>query len=44
MEGSSLISKHDVDGTIVTSDVPIKLSINENGGLRITYDDGVTDV
>lgn len=24
----------------VTSDIPLHLSINENGGLRITYDDG----
>lgn len=24
----------------VTSDIPMSFSINENGGLRITYDDG----
>lgn len=29
---------------MVTSDIPLHLSINDNGGLRITYDDGVTDV
>lgn len=29
-----------VESLTVTSDIPIHLSINESGGLRITYDDG----
>ena len=30
----------DLPDVTVTSDIPIHLSINESGGLRITYDDG----